>query len=107
MNASTSLADRVAERLAEEIRAGRWPVGIRGMREALVTRDLAVAAGGDGVEEALAFHRTIAEASGNPVMGATVRYLGEVLRAGIRVTRANEARRTDFIEEVRTEHARI
>ena len=80
---------------------------IAAMREALVTLDRAVASGGDGVEEDLAFHRTIADASGNPVLAATVRYLGEVLRTGIRVTRANEARREDFIQQVRDEHVAI
>jgi GntR family transcriptional repressor for pyruvate dehydrogenase complex len=83
------------------------PADIRAMRDALVALDLAVAEGGDGVEEDLAFHRTIADASDNPVLAATVRYLGEVLRTGIRVTRANEARRADFIQQVRDEHARI
>lgn len=77
------------------------------IRQALVRLDEAVEAGGDGVEEDLALHRAIADASGNPVLGATVRYLGEVLRTGIRVTRANEARRDDFIQEVRDEHAAI
>ncbi|MFF0051752.1 FCD domain-containing protein [Streptomyces sp. NPDC005498] len=40
-------------------------------------------------------------------MVSTVRYLGEVLRSGIRVTRANEARRGDFIEAVGQEHHAI
>ncbi|MFI1466716.1 FadR/GntR family transcriptional regulator [Streptomyces wuyuanensis] len=77
------------------------------MRQALDAIDAAVAGGGDGVDEDLAFHRTIAESTGNAVMVSTVRYLGEVLRGGIRVTRANEARRGDFIEEVRQEHHAI
>jgi GntR family transcriptional repressor for pyruvate dehydrogenase complex len=77
------------------------------MREALTAIDAAVAAGGDGVDEDLAFHRSIAESTGNAVMVSTVRYLGEVLRSGIRVTRANEARRADFIEAVRHEHHAI
>lgn len=53
------------------------------MREALETIERAMATGGDGVDEDLAFHRTIAEATDNPVLAATVRYLGEVLRSGI------------------------
>jgi GntR family transcriptional repressor for pyruvate dehydrogenase complex len=77
------------------------------MRQALESIDEAVAKGGDGVDEDLAFHRCIAESTGNQVMVATVRYLGEVLRSGIRVTRANEARRGDFIEAVRLEHHAI
>lgn len=86
-------------------RATDADVGV--IRDALAAIDDAVAEGGDGVEEDLAFHRVIADASGNPVLAETVRYLGEVMRTGIRVTRANEARRDDFIEQVRHEHAAI
>ncbi|MGW8888870.1 FadR/GntR family transcriptional regulator [Streptomyces sp. NPDC055749] len=83
------------------------PADLARMRLALDAIDAAVAAGGDGVDEDLAFHRSIAESTGNAVMVSTVRYLGEVLRSGIRVTRANEARRDDFIEAVRQEHHAI
>lgn len=81
--------------------------GLAGIGEALAAIDAAVEAGGDGVDEDLAFHRAIADASGNPVLAETVRYLGEVMRTGIQVTRANEARREDFVEQVRDEHAAI
>ncbi|MFI6090436.1 FadR/GntR family transcriptional regulator [Streptomyces sp. NPDC051218] len=83
------------------------PDDVTRMRRSLAAIDEAVAAGGDGVEEDLAFHQSIAESTGNPVMVSTVRYLGEVMRGGIRVTRANEARRDDFIEAVRVEHHAI
>ncbi|MDQ0753330.1 GntR family transcriptional repressor for pyruvate dehydrogenase complex [Streptomyces africanus] len=83
------------------------PHDLARMRQALDTIDSAVAAGGDGVDEDLAFHRSIAESTGNAVMVSTVRYLGDVSRSGIRVTRANEARRNDFIEAVRDEHHAI
>ncbi|MFF7795717.1 FCD domain-containing protein [Streptomyces sp. NPDC007991] len=83
------------------------PHDLARMRQALDTIDSAVAAGGDGVDEDLAFHRSIAESTGNAVMVSTVRYLGDVSRGGIRVTRANEARRNDFIEAVRDEHHAI
>jgi len=83
------------------------PADVAEMRAALATIERAMDAGGDGVDEDLAFHRTIAESTGNPVLAATVRYLGEVLRSGIRVTRANEARRSDFANQVRAEHAAI
>ncbi|MEU2165885.1 FCD domain-containing protein [Streptomyces sp. NPDC019208] len=62
------------------------PGDLARMRQALDAIDAAVAAGGDGVDEDLAFHRSIAESTGNAVMVSTVRYLGEVLRGGIRVT---------------------
>ncbi|MGW6060510.1 FadR/GntR family transcriptional regulator [Streptomyces sp. NPDC055189] len=83
------------------------PDDVARMRQALAAIDEAVAAGGDGVDEDLAFHQSIAESTGNAVMVSTVRYLGEVMRSGIRVTRANEARRDDFIEAVRVEHHAI
>jgi GntR family transcriptional repressor for pyruvate dehydrogenase complex len=80
------------------------PLDLARMRQALDAIDSAVGAGGDGVDEDLAFHRSIAESTGNTVMVSTLRYLGDVSRSGIRVTRANEARRNDFIEAVRAEH---
>ncbi|SCG09652.1 transcriptional regulator, GntR family [Streptomyces sp. MnatMP-M27] len=83
------------------------PADLVRMRQALEAIDVAVAAGGDGVDEDLAFHRSIAESTGNAVMLSTLRYLGEVLRGGIRVTRVNEARRGDFLEAVRQEHHAI
>ncbi|MFE9966121.1 FCD domain-containing protein [Streptomyces sp. NPDC005525] len=85
----------------------RTPADLARMRQALAAIDAAVAVGGDGAEEDLAFHRSIEESTGNAVMVSTVRYLGEVLRSGIRVTRANEARRGDFIEAVGQEHHAI
>ncbi|GAA0472402.1 MULTISPECIES: FadR/GntR family transcriptional regulator [Streptomyces] len=83
------------------------PDDLARMRQALDAIDAAVAAGGDGADEDLAFHRSIAESTGNAVMVSTLRYLGEVLRSGIRVTRANEARREDYFEAVRQEHHAI
>lgn len=83
------------------------PDDVARMRQCLAAIDEAVAAGGDGVDEDLAFHRSLAESTGNAVMVSTVRYLGEVLRSGIRITRANEARRDDFFEAVRVEHHAI
>lgn len=83
------------------------PDAVARIRDALDAIDAAVTAGGDGVDEDLAFHRTIAESTGNAVMASTVRYLGDLMHGGIRVTRANEARRADFIAAVRQEHHAI
>ncbi|MFI6375604.1 FadR/GntR family transcriptional regulator [Streptomyces sp. NPDC050546] len=83
------------------------PLDLARMRQALDAIASAVAAGGDGVDEDLAYHRSIAESTGNTVLVSTLRYLGDVSRSGIRVTRANEARRNDFIEAVRAEHHAI
>jgi GntR family transcriptional repressor for pyruvate dehydrogenase complex len=66
-----------------------------------------VAGGGDGVAEDVAFHVAIATAANNPFLLATLAYLNHFLFDGTRVTRANEATRTDFAQQVRDEHAAI
>ena len=67
----------------------------------------AVRAGRDGVEEDVLFHRAIAQAAGNPFMISTLGYLAQFLKGATRVTRANEARRTDFADAVTHEHTHI
>jgi GntR family transcriptional repressor for pyruvate dehydrogenase complex len=80
---------------------------IAGMRRALRAIETAVAAGGDGVDEDLAFHRAIADASGNPQFSRLLGFLEQYLREAMRVTRANEARYIGFGEAVRGEHHAI
>ena len=74
------------------------------LRRALKALDAAVSAGGDGVAEDLAFHRAIAQATGNPQFQSLLGFLEQYLREAMRVTRGNEARRDDFAEAVRAEH---
>jgi GntR family transcriptional repressor for pyruvate dehydrogenase complex len=85
----------------------RRAADLRRIRQAVRALDLAVAAGGDGVEEDVAFHRAIADAAANPFLLETLGYLGQFLRGATRVTRANEARREDFARQVRDEHEAI
>lgn len=80
---------------------------IKAIRQAVRALDKAVQAGGDGVEEDLRFHRSVAEAAHNPFLIATLDYLAQFMRGAISVTRANEARRADFTTQVRAEHAAI
>lgn len=80
------------------------PDDIAQIRAALVAIDDDVRAGGDGVDADLAFHQSVGDATGNPVLAETLRYISSLMRNGIRVTRANEARRADFIAQVRKEH---
>lgn len=80
------------------------PAVVAGLRRALKALDAAVAAGGDGVAEDLAFHRAIAQATGNPQFQRLLGFLEQYLREAMRVTRGNEARRQDFAEAVRAEH---
>jgi GntR family transcriptional regulator, transcriptional repressor for pyruvate dehydrogenase complex len=67
----------------------------------------AVSEGRDGVAEDVAFHREIANATGNPYFLKTLTFLNQYLEAGTLVTRGNEALREDFMRQVREEHAAI
>jgi GntR family transcriptional regulator, transcriptional repressor for pyruvate dehydrogenase complex len=64
-------------------------------------------ASGDGVDEDLAFHRVLAEATGNPQFIRLLAFLEQYLTEAMRVTRANEAWRADFSEQVGDEHRAI
>lgn len=77
------------------------------LQNALAAIDRAVANGKDGVEEDVLFHQAIAKAAGNPFLIGTLDFLGQFLRGGTQVTRANEARRADFAQAVRQEHHAI
>jgi len=77
---------------------------IAALRRALKAIDGAVATGGDGVDEDLAFHRAVAEASGNPQFSRLLGFLEQYLREAMRVTRGNEARDGRFMAAVRSEH---
>ena len=69
--------------------------------------DTDVATGGDGVAADIDFHKAIARASGNPYFLKTLEFLTQYLRAATRMTRANEARRVEFMRQVRDEHSVI
>ncbi len=77
------------------------------IRRALGEIERASKAGHDAVAEDLAFHLSIAEATGNPLFPELLRFLSRFLYAAVRVTRANEDRRGEFAEQVRIEHAAI
>jgi GntR family transcriptional repressor for pyruvate dehydrogenase complex len=80
---------------------------VAGLRRALAAIDAAVAQGGDGVAQDLAFHRAIGQATGNPQFSRLLAFFEQYLREGMRITRGNEARRSDFREQVRDEHRAI
>lgn len=77
------------------------------IKRALAAIDTAVAEGRDGVAEDLAFHRAIGEATGNPQFVQLIGFLEQYLREAMRITRGNEARRRDFMDQVRGEHHAI
>jgi GntR family transcriptional regulator, transcriptional repressor for pyruvate dehydrogenase complex len=87
--------------------ARRTTKTVRQIRSALLAIDRAVAQGGDGVMEDVAFHAAIAQASGNPFLLATLAYLNQFLIDATRVTRAHEARRDELVQQVRSEHAAV
>jgi GntR family transcriptional regulator, transcriptional repressor for pyruvate dehydrogenase complex len=98
-----TLEAEAASRAAERACAA----DVRRIKQAVRALALAVRAGHNGVEEDLLFHRSIALAAHNPFLTSTLDYLAQFLRGAIGVTRANEARRHDFSEQVRAEHAAI
>lgn len=87
--------------------ARRTPGTYRQIKLAMQALEKAVADGGDGVAEDVAFHTAIAQAARNPFLLATLAYLNRFLLDATRVTRAYEARRLDLRQAVRDEHAAI
>jgi GntR family transcriptional repressor for pyruvate dehydrogenase complex len=77
------------------------------VREALKQIDADVSAGGDGVEADIAFHRSIAEATGNPHFLALIEFLFNFLRSATQTTRGIEATRTTLTRQVKDEHLAI
>lgn len=60
-----------------------------------------------GVDEDIAFHFTIAQASGNRYWMMLVQALEQSIQISISVTRVNEARRADFTSQASFEHQAI
>ncbi|PUA20768.1 FadR family transcriptional regulator [Glaciimonas sp. PCH181] len=77
------------------------------IESALAAIDQANLAGRNGVEEDMAFHLAIGAATGNLYWSSFVSFFSEAMQSGIRVTRANEARRKHFAEAVACEHRQI
>lgn len=76
------------------------------IRRAALALERAVAAGGDGIEEDLAFHRLIAEATGNPQFGRILGFLEQYLRDAMQLMRGNDLRH-DHLAAVHAEHLAI
>lgn len=98
-----ALESEVAELAAQR----RSEADVQAIREAMQRISDAVQAGRDGAEEDVEFHRAIARAAGNPFLISTLDYLARFLQGATRVTRANEARRSDFAQAVTQEHEQI
>ena len=85
----------------------RTPAQCAAIAAGLRAIDGATRDGRPGVEEDLAFHLAIGQATSNAYWGQFVRLFAEPMRAAIRLTRANEARRKDFAAAVAREHASL
>lgn len=67
----------------------------------------AIDRGEPGVDEDVAFHRAIIEASGNPFFRDLLEFLDRRVRTFIRTARANTARMTGMVQAVQGEHQAI
>ena len=77
------------------------------LKRAMLAIDTATDSGELGVEEDLAFHRAIGEATGNPQFVRLLAFLEAYLRDAMTVTKGYESMRADFMEQVRIEHRAI
>lgn len=77
------------------------------IKAALLQIDSEVSAGSDGVDADIAFHRSIAEATGNPHFLALVQFLFNFLRSATQTTRSIEATRATLTQQVKDEHRAI
>ncbi|AUT44933.1 FadR/GntR family transcriptional regulator [Achromobacter sp. AONIH1] len=93
--------------IAAQAAARRKKRDMAAIDAALAAISEAVAAGGDGVQEDVAFHRSIAHATGNPYFLTTLTFVSQFLVAATRITRGNEARHADQMRAVLQEHAAI
>jgi DNA-binding FadR family transcriptional regulator len=85
----------------------RTPGQLADIEHALRRLEEAVASGDSGVEEDVRFHLSIAEATGNSYWVKFIKMFAQPTLSAVKVTRANEARRTDFSNQVRQEHEKI
>ena len=77
------------------------------IQQALAAIDKAVSAGGDGVDEDLAFHNAIADATGNPLYTSLLGFLRQFLREAVTLGRMDEPRLGDIKAQLRDEHRAV
>ncbi len=93
-----------ATQLAAERRSEAALAGIRSRLEAV---QQAIDRGEPGVEEDVAFHRAIIEATGNPYFRDLSEFLDRKVRSFIRRARQNSARFSGLVQMVQAEHIAI
>ncbi|MBS7706104.1 FadR family transcriptional regulator [Chelatococcus asaccharovorans] len=102
-------------RVALEVEAAGLAAGrrdekhLRQMRKAMTAMVEATEAGEDAIQADLAFHRSIAEASGNVHFLQLFNYLGELLipRTKFETFKITGANREDYLKHLNQEHAAI
>jgi GntR family transcriptional repressor for pyruvate dehydrogenase complex len=77
------------------------------IKRALLAIDEATERGELGVDQDLAFHRAVGEATGNPQFVRLLGILEAHLRDAMTVTKGHESKRADFMAQVRREHRAI
>ena len=82
-------------------------VQVREVRRALEGETAALAASRATRLQVAALRRALTDATGNPHFGRLLEFLEQYLAEAMRVTRGHEARRLDFMEDVRAEHRAI
>jgi GntR family transcriptional repressor for pyruvate dehydrogenase complex len=80
---------------------------VAGLKRALKAIDRATDRGEIGIAEDFAFHRSIGEATHNPQFVRLLAFIEQYLLDAMRVTKTNEATRTDWMEDVHREHRAI
>lgn len=85
----------------------RTKAQLAAIRGRLQDMDKAIARGLPGIDEDVAFHRAIIEATGNPVFRDMLDFLDGRVRSFIRTARTNSARFAGLTHQVQTEHAAI
>ena len=80
---------------------------LKAIQKALAKVDASVVSGSASVDEDLAFHRAIAEATGNAQFPRLLQHLEQYLRNAMVVTRGNEALKPEYREQVCSEHRAI
>ncbi|WP_319244933.1 FadR/GntR family transcriptional regulator [uncultured Propionivibrio sp.] len=85
----------------------RTPAQMTAIRNALSGIAAAEAAGDDGVDADIAFHRSIAAATGNPHFLALTEFLFTFLTHATRITRGHEATKRTLSAQVKDEHQHI
>jgi GntR family transcriptional repressor for pyruvate dehydrogenase complex len=80
---------------------------VAAIKRALAAIDDATERGELGVDQDLAFHRSVGEATGNPQFVRLLAILEAYLRDAMTVTKGHESKRADFMAQVRREHRAI